>query len=116
MRCSVNWIVGLSPSCPGARPARNVNAGTSSAIAPTILLALRMDLVSLWDCNAERALALEQSGMRQVRLDAERRRVAFDRTGVEINLGSIGKGYALDQVARLLHDDWRVRSALIHGG
>jgi thiamine biosynthesis lipoprotein len=35
---------------------------------------------------------------------------------LEINLGSIGKGYALDRMARLLRDEWGVGRMLLHGG
>jgi thiamine biosynthesis lipoprotein len=55
-------------------------------------------------------------GMGHVRLDAERQTVAYDRPGLEINLGSIGKGYALDRVVRLLRGDWGVPNLLVHGG
>ncbi len=41
-------------------------------------------------------------GWRHVRLDPGSRSVAFDRTGVGIDLGGIGKGIALDAVARVL--------------
>jgi thiamine biosynthesis lipoprotein len=64
----------------------------------------------------ERARALAQSGMQHVRLDAQTRGVAFDRPGLEINLGSIGKGFALDQVLRLIHRRQPVHSLLLHGG
>jgi thiamine biosynthesis lipoprotein len=37
-------------------------------------------------------------GMQHVRIDRRARTVSFDRPGVEINLGGIGKGYALDRV------------------
>ena len=66
--------------------------------------------------DEERAAALGRSGMQHVQLDAERRSVTFARPGVEINLGSIGKGYALDQVVRLLHRARRVKNMLVHGG
>src|SRR5215472_6400880 len=58
--------------------------------------------------EAERAAALERTGMQWVTLDAERRTVRYLRPGLEINLGSIGKGYALDRMARLLGEGWGV--------
>ncbi len=64
----------------------------------------------------DRAAALENSGMQHVCLDPQTHSVAFSRPGVEVNLGSIGKGYTLDQVVRLLHRQWHVKSMLIHGG
>jgi thiamine biosynthesis lipoprotein len=64
----------------------------------------------------ERAGALEKVGMRHVVLSAESQSVRFLRPGLEINLGSIGKGYALDRVAEVLAEQWNVPSALLHGG
>ena len=58
----------------------------------------------------------EKVGMQWATLDAERRTVRFQRPGLEINLGSIGKGYALDRLARLLRDEWGVSRMLLHGG
>jgi thiamine biosynthesis lipoprotein len=65
---------------------------------------------------AERTAAMHASGMRHVVLDPELRTVKFRRQGLEFNFGGIGKGYALDRAAELLRKDWRVRSALLHGG
>jgi thiamine biosynthesis lipoprotein len=60
--------------------------------------------------------ALTNVGMRHVRLDAEKRTVRFLRSGIEINLGGVGKGYALDRVAAWLRRTGKIRSALLHGG
>jgi thiamine biosynthesis lipoprotein len=54
--------------------------------------------------------------MRHVVLDPARRSVRFDHPGIEINLGSIGKGYALDQAGELLRKEWKATSVLLHGG
>jgi thiamine biosynthesis lipoprotein len=64
---------------------------------------------------AERQDALDRVGMRHVELNEERRTVRFRRPGVEINFGSIGKGYALDRAAEQLAQRG-VRSALLHAG
>jgi thiamine biosynthesis lipoprotein len=48
---------------------------------------------------AEIAVARGDIGANAVRLDPVRRSVAFDRAGIELNLGAIGKGHALDRVA-----------------
>jgi thiamine biosynthesis lipoprotein len=63
----------------------------------------------------EVAAAVSCAGMRLVELDHARRTVKFIREGVELNLGSIGKGYALDRAAACF-DSWGVRSALLQGG
>lgn len=64
----------------------------------------------------ERSEVLTRIGMRHVQLDAGGRMVRFGRPGMEINLGSIGKGYALDRAAGLLAETWNIRAALLHGG
>lgn len=55
-------------------------------------------------------------GMQHVVLDKISNTVAFARPGVEINLGSIGKGFALDLVGRELREAWDCGCALLHGG
>jgi FAD:protein FMN transferase len=60
--------------------------------------------------------AREQSGFRHVILSPESRSMKYRKTGLEINLGSIGKGYALDRAAELLREKWGIESALLHGG
>jgi thiamine biosynthesis lipoprotein len=64
----------------------------------------------------ELARVLERVGSRHVVLDPDRRTIAFRRPGVELNLGAIGKGYALDRAAQILRDDWNISSAILHGG
>jgi thiamine biosynthesis lipoprotein len=62
------------------------------------------------------AEVMNRIGMAHVELDSDHRSVRYRRPGLEINLGSIGKGYALDRVATLLRDGWRLTSALVHVG
>ncbi len=66
--------------------------------------------------DAERAAALQRVGMRHVALDPETRSVRYRRPGLEINLGSIGKGYALDRAAAILRERGNLPGALLHGG
>lgn len=63
----------------------------------------------------ELAAARERVGHHHLVLDAERQTVAFRRPGVEINLGAIGKGYALDRCADSLTREG-IGNFLIHGG
>jgi len=69
-----------------------------------------------WPTDHERQEALDRSGMKQVILDEDQPSVRFLRPGVEINLGSIGKGYALDRMVEFLAGTGQVSSALLHGG
>jgi thiamine biosynthesis lipoprotein len=64
----------------------------------------------------ERSDVLGHVGLRHVLLNPEERSVRYLRSGLEINLGAIGKGYALDRVADLLRRQWNLSSGLLHGG
>jgi thiamine biosynthesis lipoprotein len=64
---------------------------------------------------AELETARGLSGTSRVLLNRARRTVRFSSSGVEINLGSIGKGYALDRIAGEMRGR-RVRAALASGG
>ncbi len=64
----------------------------------------------------ERLAALAASGWRQVEFDDERRTVRFRRHGVEFNLGSIGKGFAIDRALDRLRCEFGIRSAFMQGG
>jgi thiamine biosynthesis lipoprotein len=66
--------------------------------------------------DVERNHALERVGMTHVALNPEHRQVRYLKPGLEINLGSIGKGYALDCAAVVLAGSWKFPSALLHGG
>ena len=55
------------------------------------------------------------TGMQHVVLDEAALTVAFDLEGVEINLGAIGKGLAVEAAADFLRE-CGVESALVHGG
>ncbi len=54
-------------------------------------------------------------GMKHVLLDEENYTVRFTREGVMLDLGSIGKGYAVERAAQILRD-YDITSALLHGG
>jgi thiamine biosynthesis lipoprotein len=52
--------------------------------------------------TAEVAAALPRTGYRHIHLDAAARTVWFDRPGVELDPGGIGKGYAVDRMVDVL--------------
>lgn len=59
--------------------------------------------------------ALSKIGMERIVLDDSANSVAFAVEGVRINLGAIGKGYAVDRAASVLAD-YGIESALVSGG
>jgi thiamine biosynthesis lipoprotein len=63
----------------------------------------------------ELASARRRVGSAHVTLNAAARTIAFDEPGVEIDLGGIAKGYAVDRVAALLAER-NVVAALISAG
>ena len=66
---------------------------------------------------SEAALAetLPRIGSQHLRLDPAERTIAFALEGVELNLGAIGKGYALDRCGELLAEA-AVHDYILHGG
>jgi thiamine biosynthesis lipoprotein len=69
-------------------------------------------LPSLAEIEAARA----RVGMEHVELDPARHTIHFRRPGIELNLGAIGKGYALDSMARLLWTHGCRQAVLSAGG
>jgi FAD:protein FMN transferase len=65
--------------------------------------------------DARLSEAMEQVGGRFVEIDADRRTIRFLREGVKINLGGVGKGYALDRAADIFCR-FGIRDYLFHGG
>ena len=64
---------------------------------------------------AEIAQVQKKIGYQHVHLDAARRTIRFDATGMELDLGGIAKGYAVDQAAEILRTAG-VTAALISSG
>ncbi len=55
------------------------------------------------------------TGLPSLEFDAGNFLVHATRSGVQVDLGGIGKGYAIDVVAELL-EEWALGQALVHGG
>ena len=51
----------------------------------------------------------------EIDFDRQRRAIRFRSTGIQLDLGGVGKGYALDRAAELLAE-YGAENALIHGG
>lgn len=64
--------------------------------------------------RAEVAAALQKVGYQHIHLDEAKQTVKFDRPGVEIDPGGIGKGYAVDRMVEVLKQQG-VKSGLVAG-
>ena len=65
--------------------------------------------------SEELAAARASVGMLHVQLDTKDYTVRFARAGMTLDLGAIGKGYAIEQAVEILRERG-VTSALLHGG
>jgi FAD:protein FMN transferase len=63
----------------------------------------------------ELASVMARVGSKHVRLNSQTRAIRFDNEGVELDLGGIAKGYAVDKAAQILRESG-VTSALITSG
>jgi thiamine biosynthesis lipoprotein len=99
--------------------ARDISEETAGAFDPT-----SGPLIALWRrCRAEGrvptaaeiAEGLAIVGMSHVHFESHPHAIWFDRRGVELNLGAIGKGHAVDRAAAFLVQEG-VDSWLFHGG
>jgi thiamine biosynthesis lipoprotein len=65
--------------------------------------------------KSELAEVLKRIGYQHVKLDASARTIRFDTPGIEIDLGAIAKGYAVDQAVKILRDAG-IERAMISSG
>jgi thiamine biosynthesis lipoprotein len=65
--------------------------------------------------SSELADLQKRIGYRHVELDSTRRTVSFDEPGIELDLGGIAKGYAVDRVVEILRAEG-VTQALVSAG
>lgn len=79
------------------------------------MMDLLVDCVSVWEQSGGAFDPSLGSGMDALRLDPDASTVRLTRPGVQLDLGGIGKGHALDCAARVLREAG-VTSALVHGG
>jgi thiamine biosynthesis lipoprotein len=89
-------------------------AGESAQVSPTTLecLVIARHMFELTGGAFDAAIG---TGLPTLELDVEACRVHATQGGVRVDLGAIGKGYAVDLMAEVL-EEWGLGSVLLHGG
>jgi len=80
-------------------------------------------LIDLWKGKGEEELpadhvissALNNTGLPWLHLDEAEYQIQLMKDSIQLDLGGVGKGYAVDKV-RELFEEWGINSALIHSG
>ncbi len=91
-----------------------LSAGESTLVSPSTMECLALARVML-ELTAGAFDVSIGTGLDGLDLDAESLTVHVRRAGVRLDLGGIGKGYAVDRMAEVL-DEWGIETALLHGG
>lgn len=93
--------------------------GASTVVGLDTLRCLELGL-ELLDVTGGHFDIARGTGLERLRLDRTARRVAVEGPAIDLDLGGIGKGYAIDRLAELiggsLLDDWGHSGFLVHGG
>ena len=92
----------------------HLDAGESTRVAATTLecLAIARHIFDLTGGAFDVSIG---TGLGSLELDPDQSTVCATTRGVKLDLGGIGKGYAVDLMAELL-EEWGLEAALVHGG
>lgn len=118
-RAAEEWVAVSPPLFRLLETALTLSRLTQGAFDPTIAPLVKawgfVGASGAWADDDSIAAAREIVGAGRVALDAAACAVRFDRPGVALDLGAIGKGYAVECAAEILRENG-VSRALIHGG
>ena len=92
----------------------HLDAGASTRVAPSTLECLVIAR-HMFDLTGGAFDVSIGTGLPSLELDPDESVVRATTRGVRIDLGGIGKGYAVDLMAELL-EEWELPMALVHGG
>ena len=92
----------------------HLDAGESTRVTPSTLdcLAIARHMFNLTDGAFDVSIG---TGLASLELVPDESIVRATTRGVQVDLGGIGKGYAVDLMAELL-EEWGLHAALVHGG
>jgi thiamine biosynthesis lipoprotein len=91
-----------------------LGAGEATHVSPSTMECLALARVLL-ELTAGAFDVSIGTGLDGLDLDPESLTVYARRGGIRLDLGGIGKGYAVDRMAEVL-DEWGIEAALLHGG
>ena len=92
----------------------SLTAGQSTQVSPSTMDCLRIAGLAYIETDGAFDISIG-SGLANLELDPDNFSVHLRGDGVRLDLGGIGKGYAIDCMAELLWE-WGIERALIHGG
>ena len=92
----------------------NLAAGERTRVSPSTLECLVIAR-HMFDLTGGAFDVSIGTGLPSLELDPDEVTVAATRGGVRVDLGGVGKGYAVDRMAELI-EEWGVGVALVHGG
>jgi thiamine biosynthesis lipoprotein len=92
----------------------SLGAGGSTRVSPETMECLAVAKV-LFALTAGAFDVSIGTGLETLELEPDALTVRARRDGVRVDLGGIGKGYAVDRMAEVL-DEWGIERALVHGG
>jgi thiamine biosynthesis lipoprotein len=98
-----------------ARIFAETNGAFEVTVGPLLKCWLNPDKTLRTPAVAELEQARQRVGMSLLELDESQYTVKLKSSPVLVDLGAIGKGYAVDVLAKLLQE-WDIDTALIHGG
>ena len=97
------------------QPGEAVRIGPAAFDCLTLACELYVDTGGAFDITAGSKPPGGGSGMQHLGLNPERCCAGVTAPGVRLDLGGLGKGYALDRAAALLRD-WSIPAARLHAG